>query len=619
MGALTASGLSVLALFCAQAARRVGVAVDTYAAEADIYSSGVLHINSLPAYSMHMAQVRVLDKRQPGGAANGASVPRRRGRPRLPDDQLAPSSLRARRLRERRRTATVDADPAGAVAAWSAATLKVPPGHPLAGEPMKLPDYAVDWLRDALAPGIREALLCVARKNAKSAIVAVLVLAYLVGPLYRRGWRAAVVSVNAPKAAELTRQAEEIARASGLEIGTRSTQGKLYFRRQPGLGIEVEGASCQVLASDRTAGHASGFDLVIVDELGLLHERDRPLLSGLRSSTSARDGRVLAITIKGDGPFIPEMIARAADPSVVVKVYEPPEGADPLLPATWEHGNPTLGTIKSRQYMVDRARLVAHVPADLALFSAEDCNLAGAVTREMICTVADWNALLSGQHPERTGECVVGLDLGGSDSLTAAAVCWPESGRLEVYAAVAVSEGRSLADRGRDDGVGDRYEQLAADGRELWTYGGRRVTPVGEFIVELAAELRGQRVASCGADRYRRAEALDAMADADCRWPMVWRGQGASATADGSADVRSFERAVRGAWLRPVRGARLMLSAISESVIVRDKLGNPAIERARRRGRIDPLSAAVIATGLAERIRARPSTGYRSFVIGEVA
>ena len=102
-------------------------------------------------------------------------------------------------------------------------------------------------------------------------------------PLYRRGWRAAVVSVNAAKAAELTRQAEEIARASGLTLAVRSTQPGLYFRRQPGLGIEVDGASCQVLASDRTAGHASGFDLVIVDELGLLHERDRPLLSGLRT------------------------------------------------------------------------------------------------------------------------------------------------------------------------------------------------------------------------------------------------------------------------------------------------------------------------------------------------
>ena len=47
-------------------------------------------------------------------------------------------------------------DPAGAIAEWSEAVLKVPPGHPRAGEPMTLPPYAVSWLREALAPATRE-------------------------------------------------------------------------------------------------------------------------------------------------------------------------------------------------------------------------------------------------------------------------------------------------------------------------------------------------------------------------------------------------------------------------------------------------------------------------------
>ena len=44
--------------------------------------------------------------------------------------------------------AVVDhADPVGALAAWAASTLIVPPGHPRSGDPMALPDFAVDWLR----------------------------------------------------------------------------------------------------------------------------------------------------------------------------------------------------------------------------------------------------------------------------------------------------------------------------------------------------------------------------------------------------------------------------------------------------------------------------------------
>ena len=77
----------------------------------------------------------------------------------------------------------VSADPAGELARWSADVLKVPPGHPKAGQPLTLPDFALDFLRDALAPGVREAGLFVGRKNAKSAVIAAYLLARLVGPL----------------------------------------------------------------------------------------------------------------------------------------------------------------------------------------------------------------------------------------------------------------------------------------------------------------------------------------------------------------------------------------------------------------------------------------------------
>ena len=85
------------------------------------------------------------------------------------------------------------ADPVGALVEWSRSTLKVPPGHYQSeGQPMELPEYAVAFLRRAW--GKREAGLFVARKNAKSAVIAVLLLAHLVGPLRRDGWRGAVVS-----------------------------------------------------------------------------------------------------------------------------------------------------------------------------------------------------------------------------------------------------------------------------------------------------------------------------------------------------------------------------------------------------------------------------------------
>ena len=110
-------------------------------------------------------------------------------------------------------------DPAEALAEWSRSCLVVPPGHVKAGEPLGLPAFAVRFLRDAMRPGVREALLTCGRKNAKSAVLAVLMLGFLAedGPLRRQGFRAGVASVSREKASELWAQMEAIALASDLE------------------------------------------------------------------------------------------------------------------------------------------------------------------------------------------------------------------------------------------------------------------------------------------------------------------------------------------------------------------------------------------------------------------
>ena len=194
---------------------------------------------------------------------------------------------RQRRYRARQREAKrsaqvlafpVPADPVGELVTWSREVLRVPVGHPLAGRPMELPPFAVDFLRAGWIA--HESALAIARKSAKSAVCAVLALGHLVGPLRQPGWRGAVASVSKEKAAELRGQIEAIALASGLD--------GLRFVRAPCPGRVVsDTGALEVLSSDRTAGHSSSFDLVIVDETGLMPERSRDLLAGLRSSVSA--------------------------------------------------------------------------------------------------------------------------------------------------------------------------------------------------------------------------------------------------------------------------------------------------------------------------------------------
>ena len=134
----------------------------------------------------------------------------------------------ANRERQRRRRAKLKAstplapvvalgagDPVGELASWAAATLIVPPGHPLAGQPMVLPDFAEKFLRAGWSA--HESALSISRKNAKSAICAILALGYLIGPLRAPGWRGAIASVSKEKASELRGQVAAIVAASGLD------------------------------------------------------------------------------------------------------------------------------------------------------------------------------------------------------------------------------------------------------------------------------------------------------------------------------------------------------------------------------------------------------------------
>ena len=488
-----------------------------------------------------------------------------------------------------------------ALAAWSKETLRVPPGHPASGQALILPDFALAYLEDALKHP--ESLLCMARKNAKSAVCAVFALGFLVGPLRWEGWRGAVCSVSKEKANELRMQVEEIAQASGLE--------DLFFRRSPQPGrVESPTGALDILAADRTAGHASGFDVVIVDELGLFPERSRELMTGLRSSVSARAGRIMAISVQGDSELLQEILERKDHPGTAAHMYAGPVDCALDDREAWEAANPGLGTIKQVSYMEQEAARVAICPPDQPGFRAWDLNQRLRPDVQPILQVSQWLACETEELPPRKGPCFVGYDGGGSKSMTAAAAYWPDSGRLEGYGAwPAVPD---FLDRGRADAVGMAYVNMEAEG-ELQVFGHGELTDVQAFLRWVVGSLAGERVQAIGSDRYKQAEAGQALTDADVTWPRVYRGTGAMKNADGSHDVRAFQAAALSGNLH-VRKSTLWRMAVGKSMIRYDGAGNEALDKSSQKSRIDVLQAGVIACGLAS-IRNKKRTGFRYAVV----
>ena len=239
----------------------------------------------------------------------------------------------------------------------------------------------------------------------------------------------------------------------------------------------------------------------------------------------------------GDGPFVPEILKRDGDPGLAIHLHQAPEDCALDDEKAWAAANPGLSCgIKRRSYMESESRRVSVTVSDESSFRALDLNQPISPTSEMIFSLSDWLRCvvpIRDNLPPRTGRVFIGFDLGGSSSLTALAALF-ENGRVEVWAACPSIP--DLAERSRVDGA--NYALMEMRG-ELRTYAGR-VTPVGEFLKDCAARLTGCKVIAAGADRYRKSESLQALDDSNLRWPMVWRGMGASSRADGSHDVRPY-------------------------------------------------------------------------------
>ena len=480
-------------------------------------------------------------------------------------------------------------NPADVLANWCTQRLRVPDG-PLMGKPFRIDPWQLEFLRGALAPEIREAGLSVARKNGKSGLIAALILGFLVGPLNKPQWRAAVASLTGELASELFRAVQLTAEVSMIaEIDVRKTP-------RPGRIFGKLGSRIDFLNADRASGHARGGDMSIIDECGLLQERHRGLYNAMFSSLSGRNGRLIAISIRGDSPMFNELAARENEPTVFWQEHCAPEDCELDDIEAWHLANPGLASgIKSMAYMKDASRKAILAPADQAEFKAHDLNHPQDPSRELIVTLAQWKKCVVDELPPRRGPCYIGIDLGGSVSMTAASVYWPVTGRLEVQGAF--PDTPNLKKRGEADAVGNRYLQMEVRG-ELRTYPGL-VTPVNEFLSDLLRGLRGQRIAAIVADRYRKAEVLSLLQEAGITKPVSWH----SMDWQGSSEcIRRFQKAII-KRIVAVEESLIMPSAISDSSLATDANGNHKLDKSRSRGRIDALQSAVLAVAEGEKHR----------------
>ena len=468
---------------------------------------------------------------------------------------------------------------------------------------MKLAPFQRQFVKGALAKSTSVAALSIGRGNAKTALSSGLGLGALLGEIDAQPRREIVIAAK-------TRDQGRIAWnfvAGFAQSLPEETQKALIFRRAPRLEIEFEGDGgghvLRVLASDAKNALGGAPTLAILDERGHW-DRDRgdALEHALLSGLGKRGGR--AVLISTSAPDDSHPFSKWLDeeqPGVYRQEHRPAPGlpADDLESLLIANPGAQHGIGSSLEWLQAQARrAIARGGSTLTTFRLYNRNeRVSGETRDLLLTVDEWLRCETDDLPPREGPVVIGIDLGGSASMTAAAFYWPQTGRLECLGWFPAQP--SLLDRGAADGVGSRYSEMSSRG-ELSTLGNATV-PVAPWLSEVMRHVEGEPIAALIADRYKQSELGEAINAASIRVPVIWRGFG---FRDGNEDCDRFKRACFDGRVK-AKQSLLLRSAFSDAVTLRDPANNMKLAKARSTGRIDAASASVLAVAEGARITGR--------------
>ena len=312
-----------------------------------------------------------------------------------------------------------------------AETLKVP-GGALVGQPVSIREWQKEFIRgvyDPLRPDgrrqVRQALLTLARKNGKTALIAVLCLAHLCGPVAVKNGQLYSVAFDQEQAAQVFKfmadmigQDDELSArlniAHSLKTITDSVSGSVY----------------KALSAERRSKHGKGANLVIFDELAQFG-RDRSLYDIMMTSVGSHAeplSWVISTQADSDTALMSELVDQGKkinageieDEAFKAFIFEVPQEADIWDENNWYLANPALNDFRSLDEMRDFAKKAKRMPGQEAAFRNLYLNQRISAEARLI-TPDVWKA--NEAEPDldlfHDQPCWGGLDLSAKNDLTA--------------------------------------------------------------------------------------------------------------------------------------------------------------------------------------------------------
>jgi phage terminase large subunit-like protein len=466
----------------------------------------------------------------------------------------------------------------------------VPEGK-LVGKPIKLMNFQRKFILDIYdnPKGTSRAYLSVARKNGKSALIAGILLAHIVGPEARQNSQIISGARSRDQAALVFKLAEKMVRLSprlSKIIRIVPSQKMLI-----GLPMNVE---YKAISAEAGTAHGLSPVLAILDEVGQVRGQQDAFIEAIETAQGAHeDPLLIAISTQAatDGDLFSIWLddaKNAKDPRIVSHVYAAPENCEVMDKKAWKMANPALGEFRSLRDMEDFAKQAARLPAKEASFRWLYLNQRVEGTSPFL-NKTEWAA--NGGEPDicEGDECYVGLDLSASRDLTALVVVFPKDGVYHVSAhfflpASGIRE-KSLTEK-------IPYDIWAKQGF-LTLIDGPVINPaeVASHLAYISSQFDVKMVAY---DRWRINDFQRELDAIGAQIPMTPFGQGFK---DMAPAVDKLERLVAERKLLHGNNPILNMCA-ANAVATRDPANNRKLDKMKSVGKIDGIVALAMALGV---------------------
>jgi phage terminase large subunit-like protein len=466
----------------------------------------------------------------------------------------------------------------------------VPEGKSV-GQSIKLMSFQRDFILAIYdnPQGTSRAYLSVARKNGKSALIAGILLAHIVGPEARQNSQIISGARSRDQASLVFRLAEKMVRLSPK----LSSLVKIIPSQKSLIGLAL---NVEYKAISAEAGTAHGLSpvLVILDEVGQVRGQQDAFIEAIETAQGAHDDPLLiAISTQAatDGDLFSIWLddaKNAKDKRIVSHVYTAPEDCEVMDREAWKAANPAMGVFRSLTDIEDFAKQAARLPAKENSFRWLYLNQRIEASSPFL-NRSEWEANNDEFEIEPGDICYAGLDLSASRDLTAFVLVFPKGDGFHVVPQFFLpSDG--IRDKAKLDKV--PYDTWADQGF-LTLIDGPVIIPavVAQAVADAAETYNIQNLAY---DRWRINDFKRELESIGANIPMAPFGQGFK---DMAPAIDKLERLVAERKLRH-GGHPIMNMCAAGAVAERDPAGNRKLNKAKSSSRIDGMVALAMALGV---------------------